>query len=147
VEIEDRLPAGAVRGYLSVMRIISQGIDLIECQRIHDIWQRHGDHFTDRLLTEKELAYVQRHKDPVPRVAGRFAAKEAILKVLGTGWRGGIAWRDMEILNDGNGRPYVKLTGECKRLADEMGMTEVLISITHTENYAAATAIGVGKDS
>jgi holo-[acyl-carrier protein] synthase len=129
------------------MRIIGQGIDLIECQRIRDIWQRHEDHFTERLLTEAELAYVRRHKDPIPRAAGRFAAKEAILKVLGTGWRGGIAWRDMEILNDGYGRPYVKLTGECKRRADELGMTEVLISITHTENYAAASAIGIGEHS
>ena len=127
------------------MRFIAQGIDLIECQRIREIWERYGDRLTDRLLTRAELKYVRRHRDLVPRLAGRFAAKEAILKVLGTGWRGKVAWRDMEILNDGNGRPHVKLTGECKRVADELGITDIHISITHTENYAAATAIGIGE--
>ncbi|MHC4444234.1 MAG: holo-ACP synthase [Planctomycetota bacterium] len=127
------------------MNIVATGIDLIECQRVSDIWRRHGDRLTDRLLTEAELAYVRRHKDIIPRLAGRFAAKEAILKVLGTGWRGKIAWRDMEILNEENGRPHVKLTGECQRVADELGITDIFISITHTENYAAAHAIGIGK--
>ncbi|NLX12109.1 MAG: holo-ACP synthase [Phycisphaerales bacterium] len=126
------------------MKIIGQGIDLIECQRIREIWQRHGDRFTERLLTEAELAYVRRHRDAVPRLAGRFAAKEAILKVLGTGWRGRIAWQDMEILNDDYGRPFVKLTGECQRIAEQHGITEILISITHTENYAASVATGLG---
>ena len=78
-------------------------------------------------------------------MAGRFAAKEAILKVLGTGWRGKIAWRDMEILNDKAGQPGVTLTGECKRVADGLGITRILVSITHTEHYAAATAIGIAE--
>ncbi len=125
------------------MRIIAQGIDLVECRRIREVWQRHGDRLTDRVLTAAELEYVRRHRDAVPRLAGRFAAKEAVLKVLGTGWRGRIAWRDLEILNDGDGRPYLRLTGECERVAEQLGITDILISITHTENYAAATAIGV----
>ena len=129
------------------MRIIGQGIDLIECKRIRNVWQRHGDRLTDRLLTKTELEYVRKFtKEVVPRMAGRFAAKEAILKVLGTGYRGKITWQDMEITNDGNGRPHVALFGECKRIADELGITEITVSITHTENYAAATAIGVGPD-
>lgn len=127
------------------MRIIAQGIDLIECQRIRDVWQRHGDRLTDRLLTPAELAYVRAHRDPVPRLAGRFAAKEAILKVLGTGWKGKIAWRDMEILNDEAGRPHVTLCDECRQVADSLGITSILISITHTENFAAAVATGVAE--
>ena len=127
------------------MKIIAQGIDLIECQRIRDVWQRHGDRLTDRLLTPAELDYVRIHRDPVPRLAGRFAAKEAILKVLGTGWKGKIAWRDMEILNDPAGRPFVTLTDECKRIADSLGITQILISITHTDNFAAAVATGVAE--
>jgi len=128
------------------MNVINLGIDLIECQRIRDLWQRHGDRVTDRLLTSAELEYVRRYvADVVPRLAGRFAAKEAILKVLGTGWRGQIAWRDMEVLNDAAGRPFVTLTGECQRVAGSLGITRILLSITHTENYAAATAIGVGE--
>ncbi len=128
------------------MRVISTGIDLIECKRIREVWQRHGDRLTDRLLTPAELDYVRRYaKDIVPRLAGRFAAKEAILKVLGTGWRGQIAWRDMEILNDSSGRPEVRLTGECARVASSLGITQILVSITHTENYAAAHALGLAE--
>ena len=127
------------------MRIVSTGIDLIECQRIREVLDRHGDRLLDRLLTPAELSYVQRHRDLIPRLAGRFAAKEAILKVLGTGWRGGIAWRDMEILNDRAGSPHVTLTDECARIAEQLGITRILISITHTENYAAATATGVAE--
>jgi len=125
------------------MRIVATGIDLIECKRIRDVWQRHGDRLTDRLLTPAEMEYIRRHRDVVPRLAGRFAAKEAILKVLGTGWRGRIAWRDMEILNDVSGQPCVTLTGECRAVAKRLGISSILISITHTEDYAAATAIGV----
>lgn len=127
------------------MRIVATGIDLIECGRIRELWERHGSRVTDRLLTPAEWAYVQSHKDFVPRLAGRFAAKEAILKVLGTGWRGGIAWRDMEILNDRSGAPCVTLTGECARVAERLGISGIFISITHTENFAAATATGVAE--
>lgn len=126
------------------MRIIAVGTDLVENRRIRDAWQRHGDRFAERLLTPAELVYVRVYRDAVGRLAGRFAAKEAILKVLGTGWRGRVAWSDMEILNDPAGRPCVTLTGECRRVAESLGITEIMISITHTENFAAATAIGVG---
>ena len=127
------------------MKIVATGIDLIECERLSDVFARHGDRLTRRLLTQSEWEYVQRHRDVVPRLAGRFAAKEAIMKVLGTGWRGKVAWRDMEILNDGTGRPHVTLTGECKRVADEIGITDILVSITHTTKYGAATAIGIAE--
>ena len=124
------------------MSVISTGIDLIECSRIRDLHARHGDRVMRRLLTDDERAYVERYKDLVPRLAGRFAAKEAILKVLGTGWRGAVAWRDMEILNDASGRPFVQLTGECRRVAAALGITTSHISITPTKNYGAATANG-----
>jgi holo-[acyl-carrier protein] synthase len=127
------------------MRIVATGIDLIECERIAELWERHGDRVVNRLLTPAEWAYVQTHKDFIPRLAGRFAAKEAILKVLGTGWRGGIAWTDMEILNDRAGGPHLTLTGECARVAAQLGITRILISISHTAYYATATATGVGE--
>src|SRR5690606_14579713 len=107
--------------------------------------EQHSDTFLDRILTPAERTYVQQfHRDIVPRVAGRFAAKEAIVKVLGTGLRGKLAWHDMEILNDANGKPVVTLRDGCRELADRLGIATVLVSITHTENYAAATAIGIG---
>lgn len=126
------------------MRIIGTGIDLIECERVADLWARHRERVTDRLLTPAECEYVMKYKDFIPRLAGRFAAKEAILKVVGTGWRGGIAWRDMEILNNHAGCPVVTLTGETARVADGLGITQIFVSITHTQNYGAATATGVG---
>ncbi len=128
------------------MTIISQGIDLVECARISGLLDRHGDRFQKRVLTTAERARFAAYRDPVPHVAGRFAAKEAILKVLGTGWRGQITWTDMEILNDAAGKPSVVLTGECARVAEQLGIDRILISITHTKDHAAATAIALGKD-
>jgi len=127
------------------MSIVAHGIDLIECERIARIWQEHADRFLDRILTPAERAYCQRHSNPVPRIAGRFAAKEAILKVLGTGWRGQIAWTDIEILNDSAGQPHVTLSGHCLEVARKLRIGRVLLSISHTENYAAASAIGVAE--
>lgn len=125
------------------MAVVSHGIDLIECARIDRIWREHPDRFLSRILTSAERAYCERHRDPTPRIAGRFAAKEAILKMLGTGWRGQVAWTDIEILNDESGRPLATLSGECARIAADLGLSRVLISITHTETLAAASAIGV----
>jgi len=125
------------------MVTLGHGIDLIECSRIEKIWRAHPEQFLTRILTPAERAYCERHRHPIPRIAGRFAAKEAILKVLGTGWRGAISWTDMEIRNDEAGRPSVVLSGECARLAKSLGIRSIQISITHTENYAAASAIGL----
>ena len=125
------------------MRIVSHGLDLIDCARIARIHELHPDRFMNRILTPLEQAYCRRHRYPVPRIAGRFAAKEAILKALGTGWRGPIAWTDIEVLNDEAGKPIVALSGACREIADRLGITEVLLSITHTDVFAAASAIGV----
>lgn len=126
------------------MNVIAHGIDLIECERIAHILREHPDRFLDRILTPAEKAYCQRNKNPVPHIAGRFAAKEAILKVLGTGWRGAISWTDIEILNDEAGQPHVTLKGPTEEIALKRGIQRVLISITHTDNYGAASAIGLG---
>jgi holo-[acyl-carrier protein] synthase len=127
------------------MDILALGTDLIECERVGRVLERHPDRFMERVLTEAERAYIAEKINPLPHVAGRFAAKEAILKVLGTGWRGPIAWTDIEIINDANGQPHVTLSGACRAIAEQRGMARILISITHTANYAAATAIGVGR--
>ena len=94
------------------------------------------------MLTPAEQERARQFADPIPFIAGRWAAKEAILKMLGTGWRGQIAWTDMEILPDAHGRPVVTLSGECARIAAELGIIRVLISITHTHQTAAASALG-----
>lgn len=128
------------------MTVIAHGIDLVECQRIEEVWRKHPDSFLNRILTAPERAYCEKHRNPVPHIAGRFAAKEAVLKVLGTGWRGSIAWTDIEILNDRNGQPHVTLSGACAEIAQSLGIKRVLLSITHTQNYAAASAVATGDE-
>jgi len=125
------------------MSILGHGIDLVECERIAKVLEAHGSRFLDRVLTPAEQTRAKAFKEPVPFIAGRWAAKEAILKLLGTGWRGQIAWTDMEILPDELGRPIVTLSGETARLAAQLGIARVFLSITHTEHTAAASAIGV----
>jgi holo-[acyl-carrier protein] synthase len=103
----------------------------------------HGERFLARVFTPAEREYCMASRTPAIRLAGRFAAKEAIFKALGTGWRGGLAWTDMEILPDGYGKPLVSLGGGCAEEAARIGVTRMLISISHTATHAVASAIGV----
>lgn len=125
------------------MSVIAHGVDLVLCRRIEQVWQRHGDAFLTRVYTPAEREYCLSARSQVQRLSGRFAAKEAVMKLLGTGWRGGILWTDIETLPDPLGRPVVTLSGETARLAAEAGVARVLISISHAGDYALASAIGV----
>jgi holo-[acyl-carrier protein] synthase len=127
------------------MQLVSHGIDLIECDRIAALLERHGERFRRRVLTPAERENAARFADPVPHISGRFAAKEAVLKVLGTGWRGRIAWTDVEITNDRAGAPLVNLSGEAARIAAQRGIGQILLTITHTDDYAAASAIALSE--
>ncbi|HRK30746.1 MAG TPA: holo-ACP synthase [Tepidisphaeraceae bacterium] len=123
--------------------IVGHGIDIVEIGRVKKLVETHGQHFLDRCFTPGEQAYcAARPKRYYEHLCGRFAAKEAILKALGTGWRKGIAWTDMEILNAPTGQPGVTLTGECAKLAAEMNINRWLVSISHIETHATASAIG-----
>lgn len=128
------------------MRIIGHGIDLVVCARIERIISEHGDHFVSRIYTPAERDYCMNCKTPIPRFAGRFAAKEAVLKVLGTGWVGGIAWTDIETLPDKLGKPHVALHNKTADIAAAGGIERILISISHAGEYATASAIGVAGD-
>jgi holo-[acyl-carrier protein] synthase len=129
------------------MPIVGHGIDIVETARIRRSVQEHGARFLDRVYTRAEQEYCQRnHKRYFEHLAGRFAAKEAVLKVLGTGWRGGIAWTDIEILPEPSGQPKVVLSGECFRIASEIGIACWHISISHIETHATASAIGLRED-
>lgn len=125
------------------METVSHGVDLVDCQRLAEAIERHGQRFLDRVYTPHELAYCEGKKRRLEHLAGRFAAKEAVLKVLGTGWREGIAWTDIEVRNDPAGKPEIALTGRCAELAGEMGLDRILISISHIATHAIASAIGV----
>jgi holo-[acyl-carrier protein] synthase len=108
--------------------------------------ERHGERFIKRVFTEAEQAYAGSHRNNVEKLAGRFAAKEAILKLMGTGWSGKIAWTDIEVKNDDAGRPEVTLTGEVKKIANKLGIEHVSISITHTANFAIASAVALADN-
>lgn len=127
------------------MAIIAHGIDLVDFPRIEDMVNRHDKRFLDRVFTAAEQAYAEANKNSVEKLAGRFAAKEAVLKLLGTGWRGKIAWTDIEVVNTATGQPEVKLSGEVKKIADNLGLTQISVSITHTANFAIASAVAIAK--
>ena len=129
------------------MEIIAHGIDLVDCPRIEQMIQRHGERFIKRVFTAAEQAYAEANKNDVEKLAGRFAAKEAILKLIGTGWRGKIAWTDIEIINNPAGQPEVTLSGEVRKIADKLGIKHISISITHTANFAIASAVALTEKS
>ncbi|UCG56289.1 MAG: holo-ACP synthase [Phycisphaerales bacterium] len=125
------------------MEIVAHGIDLVDCPRIEQMLEHHGERFINRIFTPAEQAYANANKNTTEKLAGRFAAKEAILKLMGTGWRGKIAWTDIEVTNNDLGQPNVTLSGEVKRLADELGIDHISVSITHTANFVIASAVAL----
>ncbi|UCC96842.1 MAG: holo-ACP synthase [Phycisphaerales bacterium] len=129
------------------MEIVAHGIDLVDCPRIEQMVQRHGERFLKRVFTDTERAYAEANKNDIEKLAGRFAAKEAILKLVGTGWRGKIAWTDIEIINNVAGQPEVTLSGEVKKIADGLGIKHVSVSITHTANFAIASAVALAQSN
>jgi len=129
------------------MEILGVGTDITECLRIARMIERHADLFVNRVYTPEEIRYCQNRKQATQHFTGRWAAKEAVLKALGTGWRRGIGWRDIEIRNESGGKPVVVLTGGAKEAADQLGVTQVLVSISHCHTHATALAIAVGKSA
>ena len=121
--------------------ILGTGIDLAEVDRIRDAIGRYGDRFVRRIYTEAEIAYVERKANRFERYAGRFAAKEAGMKAIGTGWKRGVSWQDFEVSNLPSGRPTLRLRGEAARIAEKMGVKSISLSITHTAQLGMAHVI------
>jgi len=126
------------------MNVVSHGIDLVEIARIGRMIEEHPERFIERCYTPREARYADAApRKRLERFAGRFAAKEAVLKALGTGWRDGIAWTDMEILPDTLGRPVLTLTGNAAAIAACAGIGAWTISISHTEMLVIGSAIAL----
>jgi len=121
--------------------ILGTGIDLIEVSRIASSFEKFGERFVNRILLPDEITYCLQHRKPAPFLAARFAAKEAISKAFGTGIGAALGWQDMEIRRQESGEPFVVLHGKGRELFAARGAQSLHISLTHTENYAAATAI------
>lgn len=127
--------------------ILGVGIDIIEVTRIQASFEKFGERFVNRILHPGEIAYCVSHKSPAPFIAVRFAAKEAISKAFGTGIGAQLRWHDMEVRRKESGEPYVILHGSGQKLLEARGGRAVLISLSHTQNYAAAVAILEGTGS
>ncbi len=121
--------------------IVGSGVDLCEVQRIKDAIERHGVRFTQRVFTEREIAYADRKANRYERYAARFAAKEAAMKAIGTGWHGGVRWRDFEVVNLPSGRPTLQFHGKAAEYLEKLGATSTSLSITHTTVQAMAIVI------
>ncbi len=121
--------------------IIGLGVDIAEVGRIKAAIERHGETFLRRLYTPAEREYCERFKNKYERYAGRFAAKEAAMKALGTGWSRGVRWVDVEVVRQRGGRPTVKLHGEAGNIADRLSVKNISLSITHTADQAFAQVI------
>ena len=121
--------------------ILGTGIDIIEVARIRASHEKFGGRFLRRILRPGEIAYCLGHKQPAPFLAARFAAKEAISKAFGTGIGAQLGWQDMEVGRKESGEPFVILHDDGKKLLEARGARLVHLSLSHTENYAAAVAI------
>ena len=121
--------------------ITGMGVDIAEVERIKAAIERHGEPFLRRVYTAAEREYCEGFRNKYERYAGRFAAKEAAMKALGTGWRRGVRWVDFEVVREAGGRPTIRLDGEAKKIADGTGVKRIALSITHTETTALAQVI------
>lgn len=121
--------------------IVGTGLDLARVDRIRAAATRHGRRFLERVFTPREIAYAESKANRFERYAARFAAKEAGMKAIGTGWRGGITWHDFEVINLTTGRPTLHLQGRARLVADRLGVASIWLSLTHTEEFAVAQVI------
>lgn len=121
--------------------IVGTGVDLCEVERIEQAIERHGRRFVERIFTEREAAYAEQKANKYERYAARFAAKEAGMKALGTGWHGGLGWRDLEVTNLPSGRPTLAFHGKAAEFAERLGVRNISLSLTHTTLQAMALVI------
>lgn len=126
--------------------ILGLGTDIVEIDRIRKMIERHGDHFLLRCFTSAEIEYAVKHRDSAARFSGRWAAKEAIVKMIGTGFVKGITFHDIEVLPLPSGQPNVQLSGGAAEMAAKLGISRILLTISHARDYATATAVGVGAE-
>ena len=123
------------------MRVIGLGTDIVEIHRIADMIDKHAEEFLDRIFSPYEVEYCSTKKNAAQHFAGRWAAKEAVMKAFGTGFVKGIHWNEIVVISRPTGQPEVRLSGETERFASEMGIAHILLSISHGKEYATATAI------
>lgn len=126
--------------------IVGNGIDIAETRRIEESIQRYGERFRSRVYTVREIEYCERFKNKAERYAASFAAKEAAFKALGTGWRGGVRWLDVEVTHLPSGKPELALWGRAREVARQLGVARAMVSLSHADHYAVAQVIFESDD-
>ncbi len=121
--------------------IVGVGVDITEVDRMEAAIERRGRRLLERIFTPSEIAYCKKHRHRAERFAGRFAAKEAAMKALGTGWASGVRWVDIEVTREPSGKPTLKLSGASRAIADCLGVKNIALTITHSGNTAVALVI------
>ena len=121
--------------------IVGTGIDIAEVARIRQAIERFGDRFVRRVFTEGEIRYCDAKANRAERYAARFAAKEAAMKALGTGWNHGVRWRDCEVVRQPGGRPTIRFHGKAAEFADRLSVKNAALSLSHTSDQAIAQVI------
>jgi holo-[acyl-carrier protein] synthase len=121
--------------------IVGLGLDIAEIDRMAAAITRHGAPILERLFTAAEVSYCESHRNKFERYAARFAAKEAAMKALGTGWSHGVRWRDIEVAREPSGKPTLRLEGVAREVAARLGVKNISLSITHSGNLALAEVI------
>jgi holo-[acyl-carrier protein] synthase len=121
--------------------IVGLGVDIADVGRMQGAIERHGEHFLRRVFTPAEIEYCESQRSRYERYAARFAAKEAAMKALGTGWRRGVRWVDIEVGRELSGKPVLRLRGAARAIADQLGAKHIALSLTHTETQALAQVI------
>ena len=121
--------------------IVGTGVDIVEVPRVAAAIERFGKRFLERIFTQAEIRYCQSRRNSVERFAARFAAKEAALKALGTGWGRGVAWKEVEVRREPGGRPTIHFSGRAGEVAGQLGMKHASLSLSHTAEQAIAQVI------
>lgn len=121
--------------------IIGTGVDIVEISRIKNAAKKWQKDFLSKIFTDNELGYSNEKASSYQHLAARFAAKEAVLKALGSGLTSRMEWRDIEIWNEKSGKPNVRLSGEVKQVSQSRGVRDIIISMSHTRTYAVASVI------
>jgi len=126
------------------MSVIGIGTDIVETVRISHMIERHGELFLARVFTPHEIQYCSERKAATQHYAGRWAAKEAVMKALGTGWSRTVGWCDIEVRNEIGGRPHIALSGGASEISRQLGIDQIMISISHCRCHATAYALALG---
>ncbi|MBL7068697.1 MAG: holo-ACP synthase [Candidatus Omnitrophica bacterium] len=126
--------------------VLGSGVDIIEVKRVKQAIKKWGDSFLKKVFTDKEVAYSKKRRFAYQHLAARFATKEAVLKAFGGGWLRNLPWKDVEIVNDKNGKPGINLYGEAKKVYNKKNIEKIVVSMSHTKEYAVANAILIKKD-